>query len=207
MTHPGFRNPANLQPHQIDPLDCRAQKDDVVKTRARPRLAFSQVSFGILRSLSPRLWVQRSPTFARRADSPYPLRAILFNFFAVLICVRVLCPRTGNPIACRLPRKLPISRILLMSSCTFLRKSFSMVRFDRLAVSAVSVASGNSPIFAVGCIWCVLSRRVRMLCRAGEGGVAPVLGGSCWLGADCEGVRSEGTVGVVICGREVAGGR
>ena len=40
-------------------------------------------------------------------ETNYPLLSSLvnklFTFFAVLVCVLVLCPRTGSAIACRLP--------------------------------------------------------------------------------------------------------
>ena len=65
-------------------------------------------------------------------------------------CVLVRCPRTGNPIACLRPRYEPMSLSLLIFSCSFLLKSFSIVIFESSAVRSSACLSTRLPIIAVG---------------------------------------------------------
>ena len=82
----------------------------------------------------------------------HPLRSTRFIFRAVCIyeyvstlflgvmqrleptCVLVLCPLTGKPIACLLPRYVPISLNLLMLSCSCRLRSVSIFMLDNSAL-------------------------------------------------------------------------
>lgn len=95
------------------------------------------------------------PLTYRKSTPPppsHPLRSILLSFLDVSVCVRVRWPRTGSPIACRLPLYVPISFSLLMLSCIILRASFSMVMVDSSAVNDVIVFGGRDPTLASGWI-------------------------------------------------------
>jgi hypothetical protein len=84
---------------------------------------------------------------------PEPPRSTLFNLLAVLICVLVLCPRTGRPIACLRPLYVPISFNLRMLSCTSRRASFSIFIVDNSAVRSMTVAFLSAPTLAQGWMW------------------------------------------------------
>ena len=83
----------------------------------------------------------------------HPNRSTLFIFAAVLVCVLVLCPLTGNPIACLLPLYAPISLNRLMFSLSSLRKSFSIFMFDSSAVMSRTFWLLRESRRAVGCMW------------------------------------------------------
>lgn len=101
----------------------------------------------------------KSTSFVHRAQSQ-PFRSTWLSFLAVLICVLVLWPRTGKPIACLLPLYVPISLNLLMLSCTIFLASFSIVIVDSSAVNAVIVLCGKEPIFIRG--WMQYLARIRV---------------------------------------------
>ena len=71
----------------------------------------------------------------------------------MLICDLVLCPRTGKPMACRLPLYVPISFNRLILSCTSRRASFSIFIVDNSAVRSMTVAFFNAPTLAQGWMW------------------------------------------------------
>ena len=89
----------------------------------------------------------------------YPLRSTWLIFLAVMICVLVFWPRTGNPMACLLPLNVPISRSRLMLSCNDFLASFSMVMVESSAESAVIVFCGRDPSFWRG--WMLYLARIR----------------------------------------------
>ena len=70
-----------------------------------------------------------------------------------LTCVLVLWPRTGSPIACRLPLYVPISFNRFMFSCTSLLASFSIFIFVNSAVRSRTVAFLRLPTLAKGWMW------------------------------------------------------
>jgi hypothetical protein len=67
---------------------------------------------------------------------------------AVSICVLVFWPLTGRPIACRLPRYVPMSLSRLILSCTMRLASFSIVIVDNSAVREVMVLPGTDSSLA-----------------------------------------------------------
>jgi hypothetical protein len=74
-------------------------------------------------------------------------------------CVLVLCPRTGNPKAWRLPRYDPDSFNRLISSRTCLRRSFSIFMSDKAAVRSRTCLFASSPTLHVGWMWKRARRR------------------------------------------------
>lgn len=83
------------------------------------------------------------------------LRSILLSLLAVEVCVLVLWPRTGRPIACLLPRYAPISFSRLICSCTTFRASDPIVIWPSSAVNDVTVRGASEPTLASLCIECL----------------------------------------------------
>lgn len=111
----------------------------------------------------------------------HPFLSTLFNLFAVAFCpashqhtptqspprattqkhtcVRVLCPLTGNPCACLLPRYAPISLSLFIFSRISRRKSFSIFMPESAAVRPMACWLPREPTLAVGWMWKRAMRR------------------------------------------------
>lgn len=79
-----------------------------------------------------------------------PFLSSLLSFAEVMFWFLALCPRTGRPIACRLPLYAPISFNRLMFSCTIFLASFSIVIVDSSAVSASTVFDDKDSSLARG---------------------------------------------------------
>ena len=96
--------------------------------------------------------------------TPYPISKhqpflqIRFNFIAVEICVLVLCPLTGKPIACLLPLYVPISLNRVIFCTNSLRKSFSIFIFDSSALISSTFLLEREPRRAVGWMYMRASR-------------------------------------------------
>src|SRR5436305_77183 len=69
-------------------------------------------------------------------------RSVLFSFLAVIACVCVCWPLTGNPSACLLPLTVPIFLNRSMFSSSSFRRLFSMCRRPSSYVSVVTVLGG-----------------------------------------------------------------
>lgn len=102
------------------------------------------------RSYAPTPFSSLNPS----TPSPQPDRSTLLNFPAVAVCVLVLCPLTGIPIACLLPLYVPISRNLVIFPLSSLRRSFSIFMLVSSAVMSSTVCELRE-----------LRRAVEWMCR------------------------------------------
>jgi len=78
---------------------------------------------------------------------------LALNFFCVFAFLRVCCPRTGNPLECRIPRYVFICIILfILSSCVFFKATFTRKCVEIYFVSLTMVLESSFQNRWLGCI-------------------------------------------------------